>query len=208
MAILEPFGKKSILQTLEKVSREVVYTFKSISHEELFAHLDGGWSPIETLEHLIKASKEVKSTLKRSGILLRLRGGKPKHTSRRYAELQQAYLVLLAGGAHVDQNSPARIEQPGSRDEIDKMRQKAMRRWKTLNNDVRSTLELWREKELEKYQISHPIMGKLTIREMLLLTIYHDLHHLHMIQQRIRQGRERQGREQDLTNEEDWWPDA
>ena len=207
MAILEPFGKKSILQTLDKVTKEVVYTFKSISSEDLFVRLEGGWSPLETLEHLIKSSKAVKSALKRSGIFLRLLGGKPKRTSRRYSDLQEAYLRELVSRAHADQHSPNRIEHPGSKDEVNKMRQKAMRRWKALNKEIRATLELWREKELEQYQISHPIMGKLTIREMLLLAIYHTLHHLHLIQQRIRRERKRPGRGDEWTGEDEYWPE-
>lgn len=207
MATFEPFGKKSILQTLDKVSKEVVYTFKSISSQELFACLEGGWSPLETLEHLLKSGKAAKSALKRSGIFLRLLGGKPKRTSRRYSDLRETYLRELVSRAHADQHSPNRIEHPVSKDEVKKMRQKAIRRWKALNKEIRATLELWREKELEEYQISHPIMGKLTIREMLLLTIYHNLHHLHLIQQRIRRERKRPGRGDEWTGEDEYWPE-
>jgi len=40
-----------------------------------------------------------------------------------------------------------------------------------------SVAEKWNEDELDQYQLPHPILGKLTIREMLYFTIYHNLRH-------------------------------
>ena len=36
----------------------------------------------------------------------------------------------------------------------------------------------WSEKDLDKYKLPHPLLGKLTVREMLFFTIYHNEHHL------------------------------
>ena len=37
--------------------------------------------------------------------------------------------------------------------------------------------EKWDEKELDEYYLPHPILGKLTVREILFFTIYHNLRH-------------------------------
>ncbi len=40
-----------------------------------------------------------------------------------------------------------------------------------------SVVEKWNENELDEYLLPHPILAKLTIREMLFFTIYHNLRH-------------------------------
>lgn len=40
-----------------------------------------------------------------------------------------------------------------------------------------SNLQNWSEDELEKYNCPHPVLGKITVREILYFTIYHVQHH-------------------------------
>lgn len=40
------------------------------------------------------------------------------------------------------------------------------------------------EEELDLYILPHPLLGKLTLREMLFFTIYHNRHHLELLQKR------------------------
>jgi len=39
----------------------------------------------------------------------------------------------------------------------------------------------YNEANLDKYIIPHPLLGKLTLREMLFFTIHHNEHHLDLI---------------------------
>ena len=39
----------------------------------------------------------------------------------------------------------------------------------------------WRERDLDKYRLPHPVLGKISVREMLFFTHYHDLHHLEIV---------------------------
>jgi hypothetical protein len=38
-----------------------------------------------------------------------------------------------------------------------------------------------REEELDNYILPHPLLGKITLREMLFFTIYHNEHHLQIV---------------------------
>gem|GEM_PF-4955872 len=42
----------------------------------------------------------------------------------------------------------------------------------------------WTEEELNKYVIPHPLMGPLTVGEMMLFTAYHTRHHLEIMEKR------------------------
>ncbi|MCB9182399.1 MAG: DinB family protein [Flavobacteriales bacterium] len=40
----------------------------------------------------------------------------------------------------------------------------------------------WSESDLERYLLPHPLLGKLTLREMLYFTLYHVQHHQALVQ--------------------------
>jgi len=39
----------------------------------------------------------------------------------------------------------------------------------------------WTEEQLDNYCVAHPILGKLTMRELAYFTIYHNIHHMETI---------------------------
>jgi hypothetical protein len=43
------------------------------------------------------------------------------------------------------------------------------------------SLDTYSEDELDQYILPHPLLGKLTLREMLFFTIYHVKHHENLI---------------------------
>jgi hypothetical protein len=50
----------------------------------------------------------------------------------------------------------------------------------SISNEIKwlsEKLNKFTEEELDKYILPHPLLGKLTIREMMFFTIYHVLHH-------------------------------
>ncbi len=49
--------------------------------------------------------------------------------------------------------------------------------WKKSSADLAAALGMWTEQELDEYQLPHPLIGNLTVREMLFFTIYHSLRH-------------------------------
>jgi hypothetical protein len=44
----------------------------------------------------------------------------------------------------------------------------------------------WREADLDRYLLPHPLLGKLTLREMLHFTLYHNYHHVQSVATRLR----------------------
>ncbi len=47
----------------------------------------------------------------------------------------------------------------------------------TASAELVSVAEKWTEDDLDRFLLPHPLIGKLTIREMLFFTIYHNLRH-------------------------------
>ena len=46
------------------------------------------------------------------------------------------------------------------------------------------SIGLWSERQLDRCQLPHPLLGPLTVREMLFFTLYHNRHHLDGVRRR------------------------
>jgi uncharacterized damage-inducible protein DinB len=46
---------------------------------------------------------------------------------------------------------------------------------------VSAIRQKWTEEQLDNYCVAHPILGKLTMRELAYFTIYHNIHHMETI---------------------------
>ena len=44
----------------------------------------------------------------------------------------------------------------------------------------------WGEWTLDRLRLPHPALGRLTVREMLFFTLYHNLHHVENVARRIK----------------------
>ena len=100
--------------------------------------------------------------------------GKPEKPSATYEELCQIYRNAIAKGGQAsgrylpDQRSPANPETEKSN---------LLNQFSNASAELISVVEKWNEKELDEHLLPHPLIGKLTIREMLFFTIYHNLRH-------------------------------
>ena len=50
---------------------------------------------------------------------------------------------------------------------------------------VHTTTHSWGELALDRYRLPHPLLGRLTVREMLLFTLYHSVHHFNLVSTRV-----------------------
>jgi hypothetical protein len=49
---------------------------------------------------------------------------------------------------------------------------------------LHAALGRWGERSLDRLRLPHPALGTLTVREMLLFTLYHNLHHVLVVARR------------------------
>ena len=73
----------------------------------------------------------------------------------------------------------ARIEYPEA------WRARVMSYHEIADTALREAASRWSEAALDGYRIPHPLLGKLTVREMLLFTLYHNVHHVTNVQKRV-----------------------
>jgi hypothetical protein len=101
--------------------------------------------------------------------------GKPGKNSMTYEELCQLYRDAIANGGQAsgrylpDQQSP--------REQAEEKKKNILEDWSRASDELVSAAGKWEESELDRYQLPHPLLGKLTVREMLYFTVYHNLRH-------------------------------
>lgn len=181
--VFDPYSLGEIASCLERAEREVGELFASCPPESFVAAPEPGvWSPGEHLAHLVLSSRAVERALGVPRPLLWLRFGPAHRASRRYVEVRDAYRAALARGGRasggfiprlVDAASPATTQR------------EALARWHHTSAALLVRLRAWDEASLDRIRLPHPLLGKMTVREILLFTLYHDLHHRDAVRRRM-----------------------
>lgn len=179
-----PFTRATLLAELAAAEREVGEFFGSLDGDAFVARPGSAWSPAEHLQHLSIATGAVAYGLGLPRWLLRLRFGRARSASRSYERLRDDYRTRLEeGGQATGRFVPVREETPAGDGVL--RRTHLLARWYRVNEKLLTALEKWTEHDLDRIRMPHPLLGKLTAREMVLFTIYHDRHHIAAARRRV-----------------------
>jgi len=170
---LAAMTKEKIIEELQNGFEEVIVTAQTIADSTLFRKPDLKWSAANNIEHLILSVKPLTLAFRLPKFFL-LYFGKPNRPIRTYDELVKKYLEKLrAGGRATSAFTPTSHHQ-----EKDLL----LCNFNRMNNRFIKSLTKWKEEDLDRYLLPHPLFGKLYVREMLYFTIYHTQHHLKAIE--------------------------
>ena len=163
-------SRDELMTMLKKNYADFFNFISGLSREDFLLQMKDKWSPGQQLKHLLISVKPVRQILGLPAFLLLLVWGKANRKSRTYEELVHKYQEKLAIGG----SATARfVPQPVVWEDKEKLVQK-------LNSEVEALINIikgFSEEELDKIILPHPLLGKLTVREMLYFTSYHVSHH-------------------------------
>lgn len=161
---------KQIVETLDQDVLELVEWATGLTDENFFKSVNGKWSAGQQIEHLRKSSKPLVLALRLPGFVLGVFVGKANRPSRSYAEVKEKYKMKLQDKLV----GPNRF-YPDS--DLKKSKQKIINDYLATSKKLMQVIPKWQEADLDKYILPHPLLGKVTVREMLFFTIYHTRHH-------------------------------
>jgi len=173
--VSEPFTKPEILRDLGGVHDWSAEFWQSFGLAELFAPMGDAWSPADNVRHLIKSNRPVAQALALPWPLLVLRCGFARRPSRSYSALKATYHEALGSGLKAGRFAASPV--PADQRTEERRRQELARLSQTFSA-LSSALESWSERALDRLRMPHPALGMLTVREMMLFTIYHNTHHV------------------------------
>jgi hypothetical protein len=138
---------------------------------------NGKWSSGQNLDHLYRAIRPVNLGLRLPKFFPKLLFGKSNRLSKTYDVLVAKYQSKLqAGAVATGVFIPPIIPISKRAYLLKKLRQE--------RDTMIRLMDKWTERELDTLLLPHPILGKLTVREMLFFTIYHAEHHLEILKKR------------------------
>lgn len=126
------------------------------------------WSYAKNLDHLIRSVSPIVRAMRLPKLMLRLLFGKGT-TKKTYQEIHDAYKAKLRAGAQ----APRRFVRS---EEFSQ--QQLITRWLSVSRSLENCIAESVEPQLDNLRLPHPILGRITVREMLYFTDIHARHHL------------------------------
>jgi hypothetical protein len=171
-------SKDQIIEKLQANHKRLADTVTGLSEEDFAYAPSGKWTPGQQLDHIYLSLKPLTTALGLPKIGLKAFGS-ANRPSRDYDAVVAKYHDALANGGKAPSNF---VPEPVF------YRDKDVISGKLKSNLAKliSHLNKYSEQDLDKYLLPHPLLGKMTVREMLYFTIYHSEHHYKVTMQNLR----------------------
>lgn len=170
--------KYHILSSSESIIEEIIRSCNSMK-DEYFFKSNGQWSAAENLEHLRLSFARSWQGLFLPKFILKWKFGKPTHNSLAYEELEHVYRQKLNEGAKAAKRYTPQLQKKKLTKEqlIDRFQYTTTR----YLNEIRY---YWEDEHIDQYMLPHPILGLITVRELMYFNIFHCWHHFNTIRRR------------------------
>lgn len=132
----------------------------------------GKWNTGEHIVHLIQTANAINKALWLPKFFLKYKFGVNNRANRTYEEIIKKYQDKLAKNpgvvAPISRNMPS-ISTANKTTYISNLEKEKLKLIKLFKK--------WKEHDLDTYLLPHPLLGRMTIRELILWTAYHVEHH-------------------------------
>ena len=147
---------------------------QSLNEKEFNTAPAGKWYAGQTLDHIRRAVSTLSLGMMLPRFVFALLFGKSKRSSVDYDAVVARYQGILAAGAKAHgRYLPNKISFATQQKPEAKLQQAVDR--------ICRSLETYSEEQLDEYILPHPLLGRITIREMMYFTMYHAMHHLKIV---------------------------
>jgi hypothetical protein len=178
---LVPFHSEEIAAALHALHVDSVRYLAGLSAREIFAAQGSKWSPAEHVRHLTKSVRPMARALTLPRLVLLVRFGRNRGPSRSFPRIREAYRARLARGYGANPYAPSKRPAPA---DVESGRREIMDQWTASLDALVAAIPAWRDGALDRYRLPHPLLGTLTVREMLFFTLYHNAHHIRLVAER------------------------
>jgi len=166
--------KASIIKGLSAAVDEVNNYVIGLSKQEFEFAPPEKWNAGQQLDHLIRSIKPLNLAFALPLFILKMKFGLTNRPSKTFPGLVEKYERKLIEGGRA---SGRFVPEPVAYETKEKNCNLYAREKEKLNSKVNR----FSEETLDKYILPHPLLGKLTLREMLFFTIHHNSHHLNLM---------------------------
>ena len=168
------YNKNEIVEALDKKVNAFNEFILPLNKEQFENTKDGKWSAGQNLDHLILSIKPLQPAYCLPGFILRSLFGKANRPSRSYEAVVEKYKSKLAAGGKASGRFIPKVILLNEKDSL-------VKKYERQKESLIKKIKKQSEEKLDNYILPHPLLGKITLREMLFFTIYHNEHHLQIV---------------------------
>ena len=164
--------KKDLINLLKYSHQAFIAKIKGLSNDDFMKSRNGKWTAGQQLEHIIKSVQAVLKALELPKSVLEEKFGTTDRTNRTYEEVVSDYLIVLKENPNYvlpEKFAPDKIAIQDKEAKLGALQELIQKLVGHVNN--------YDNKDLENQILPHPVMGKLTLKEILYFTAYHVEHH-------------------------------
>lgn len=162
--------KEELKTDLKKNHKKFIDHVDLLSKEEFEFSKNQKWTAGQELDHIVKSILPIAKIINNKAFI-RSKFGTTNRDNLSYNALVEVYQnELKKGGEMPGQFIPEDVRWV--------QKSKLQNQIATIVNEIISYLDLYTEEELKELILPHPLLGALTLQEMMLFTIYHVEHHL------------------------------
>jgi len=170
---------REIADLLQKNHQQFIDLVNGLNEEAFCYAPINKWSAAQQLDHLIRSVQPVNMAFALPKIILQLLFGKANRPSKTYEELIAKYQNKIQEGAKASGRFiPPRVDFT--------QKEKLIKRLEGLVNSLSHKTIKQSETALDLYILPHPLLGKITLREMLYFTAYHVYHHQTIVERDLK----------------------
>jgi len=160
---------KDILDKYQSANDALIKTANLFSEDNFFKRpSEKKWSAAENVEHLVLVTKPMVVLFSKPEVMVE-RWGTVERPSRSYDELANAYIKVTNGIGKAPDRAVPQATEPTQAAQLNKFKQ--------VNEEYVKAVELLTEFQLNAYQIPHPFIGNITVKECLHFITFHVNHH-------------------------------
>ena len=164
-------NKFQILNHAENTIEDIIKQCRQLE-APLFFYKSEQWSVAENLEHLSLSLHRSWLGLFAPKFLLKWKFGRPTHASLTYEELIEVYYKKLDEGFEINKRYEPVIKQEKD------AKEKLITRFEQIAKKYLDQIRYyWEDENIDNYQLPHPVLGMITIRELMYFNLFHNTHH-------------------------------
>lgn len=186
-----PWTPRELADALVRVAAGGRAMLEQLDDASFHAPQGDAWSPAWHVRHLRKATAPIALALATHPLLLMMRFGWHRGRSRTFTEMRDVYRAALAAGGTAGRFTPSAEQDTMPPDE---RRRRIMAAWQASIDDTAARLRRWPERRVDLVRLPHPLLGPLSMREMMAFTVYHTAHHLQRVHERSKVAGARKAR--------------
>lgn len=162
--------KTNLKRQLKENYDSFISFIESLSKENYHLKPNEKWSAGEHLAHLVLSVRPLIAAMQLDKTEMQTKFGSAEQVMRSYEDMRALYFEKLTLGGKAPKRFDPAFHEQVNRTEL----------CEQLTKDIENLcqcIENFSEEELDQMALPHPLLGKLSLREMLYNTIYHGQHH-------------------------------